>query len=135
MGYFVYNEDEKFWDRRYHEEIYMPPGLQERCMQIIKKNAPHHFTNHAWNNKDDRSHNADKNQVKKALEYLENCPSKPFEIYVNEKGYPFRFCMRTKLNPTDDIAFVLQGNKVITFWVNETNDDHRTLKYWLYDKD
>lgn len=122
---------------RYHQDIFMPEGLQEKCKNLMKRKSPHRFTQHAKDHLsklEDRSHRVDMYSLMDALKFLEEFPTDPFEVYTDKHKNPIKFCTRTDLTPNEDVVFVISDNKVVTFYVNDKNDEHDTLDYGLYSK-
>ena len=52
---------------------------------------------------------------------------------INRKEKVAKYVIRAKMNELEDICLVVRGNKVITAYMNNSMDEHRTLDYSRYE--
>lgn len=119
--------------KRYHKDIWLPDNLIEECKQLVK--TPKKFSLHAYQrlNSKDRSHKVDRGLVVASLKKIQKNPPEPFEVYTNNNGKAEKFCMRGHYKK-DDIIFVFTKKLIVTFWLNDKNDSHKTLDEELYER-
>lgn len=70
------------------------------------------------------------------VERLKSNPVIPFEVEVafyNGVVIIKKYVVRIKYNDTQDISVVIRGDKIITAWINDRDDAHKTLDLSKYD--
>ena len=121
----------KVYPYRYHEDFFMPEGIQDECIRLCRQNTPHRFTYHVLKNlkKRDKSHaiKGGEKRLKKLLRKLELNWVKPFEVYADKDKHPKKYAMRIEMSESEDVIFVLSDRVVITYYINNKNDPHHTL--------
>jgi hypothetical protein len=85
----------------------------------------------------DRSHNSvTAENVWKVLSGLKGNPIVPFEVETKEidgKENVVKYVVRAKVGKFEDVCLVIRGNKVITAYINDSSDSHRTLDFSKYE--
>lgn len=90
------------------------------------------YTNHCIDNLKDRAIN-----IKDVLYFIKNLSLKENNIfeYYAIKNKIIKACYRVNYNKYNDIILVLDEDKrIITIYLNSSNDNHVTLKKYLYNK-
>lgn len=111
----------------------MPEDLVTLSRKLVRNHK--HFSRHSKENLNkDWPHTAERNRVFEVLSDLQNYPVDPFEVYTDDSGRLLKYCMRTPYNLTHDITFVFSATteSIITFWLNDALDSHKTLDASLY---
>jgi hypothetical protein len=74
--------------------------------------------------------------LENVLRYIKDiilCYESIFEYYANENGAIEKICYRINYKNGVDIILVLTPDKtVVTIYINTSNDNHETLKKYLY---
>lgn len=124
----------------YHKDIFLPQELIEQAIEQQRTVKNYIFTKHLIERIEckDRSHNSvTAENVWKVLDGLKKKPIAPFEVEtkeINGKEKVAKYVVRAKMNELEDICLVVGGNKVITAYMNNSSDNHRTLDYSRYEK-
>lgn len=117
-----------------HKDIFMPQQVKDATKNMQKSLVANSFSSHLYDHllNKDRKHNYTEEDINKAVEKMTKNPIEPFEVKLVEANWGklriVKYCVRMNLNDTTDIVIVI-GNKqnVVTAWLNNKNDTHRTL--------
>ena len=127
----MYYVDEK----RYHKDIFIPSEFIKQSLELAKNK--HMFSKHVMQHlfKDNRvkKYNATFNRTLQVLRNFEKNPVEPFEVYACNK-HVTKAVFKTFYSKNKDIIFVLTNEKVVTYYINNKNDNHKTLNKDLYEK-
>lgn len=109
----------------YHEKLGIPKEFKTRFGRI-----PLTYTFHACDRAFEKA-----GREFAVPNYLDTNTARVIEVEVVD-GVPIKVVYRTALNNREDIclAVLLHSWRVKTIWLNDTNDDHSTLKEWRYVK-
>ena len=124
----------------YHKDIYLPQDLIDQSIRQQQNTLNFAFTKHLIERIEckDRSHNSvTAEKVWNVLSKLKENPIVPFEVETencNGKEKVTKYVIRDKCNLFEDISIVIRENKVITAYINESNDEHFTLDTSKYSK-
>lgn len=126
----------------YHKDVYMPNEMIE-CALNRQKNinvkaclmSSHLKKDHIDNV--DKKHNYTAEDIEGTLNLIKARPVKPFEVGMSlDKTYMKKYAVRIKLDDEYDISIVInaKGTKIITAWVNNREDTHKTLDPTRYEQ-
>lgn len=126
------------YDLLLHEEVYMPTEVIKTAL-LLQKSIKNQYSRHLLMDRlanTDYKHNYTDEDLQKAIERLRENPIKPFEVGLNKYGgklYLDKQCVRLSYDNFVDICIVVSGNGiVITAWLNDKMDTHKTLNKWRY---
>lgn len=128
------------YERLYHKDIYLPQCLIDQSICQQQTTNKYMFTNHLKNriNCYDKSHNhVSAKKICNVLTKLKEHPIIPFEIetrMINGLEIVSKYVIRDKCSEYEDIIIVIRNYKVITAYINDSNDNHNTLNYSKYEK-
>lgn len=109
--------------RRYHRDIYLPPGVPLHPTSADRLV----WTDHAWRALRDDGFS------KSRLEHIVLAEDAKCIDITMEGDTVLRWLMRQPLTPSKDICLVMEaGGVVVTCWVNYKTDGHRFLDRRLY---
>ena len=137
----------------FHKDVFMPEGVRDvvRVLQRQMKNhtlSAHfreHLQQHAY---EDRSHKYLEDIVDECLKDINSQAQNPFEVELSKGYYEFgvngwvvtKYCVRVPYDCDADLVIVIRPgwnkekhdydaniNIVVTAWLNESSDSHRTL--------
>ena len=118
---------------RYHKTIYFPKEHDIKLYQINDKLnwiKCYGKTTHSIDRLKERA------DFITALKFINNMTLRKtdiFEYYI-ENGNVEKVCYRISYNNYEDIIIVLSKKKaIITAWINNKNDSHKTLDKTLYE--
>lgn len=123
--------------KKYHKNICWKDDFDIQSLKLIKNRNifTHHLIKHFYNK--DRSHRI---EYATFINILKNLYKRPqgfyyeiFEVEV-ENGIVQKSCFRTHYNNTEDIIIVFRYGLIVTAWLCDINDNHKTLKENNYEK-
>ena len=124
----------------YHKDIYLPQDLINQSIYQQQNTINFVFTKHLIERIEskDHSHNlVTAEKVWNVLSKLKENPIIPFEVETenhNGKEKVTKYVIRDKCSMFEDIAIVIRKNRVITAYINDSNDKHFTLDLSKYSK-
>lgn len=119
---------------RYHKDVFFPEEHHQRLNELVEKfNSKKRFgrTDHAVDRLKERFDyigilNFLANNIKFRFENI-------FEYYVNENKKIVKICFKLHYDAVRDLIIILTANKdIVTLYVNNKGDNHKTLKKELY---
>lgn len=119
--------------RLYHKNVYLPKPLIEQVFCQQRLTDHYVFSRHLRErfNDDDKSHNhVTLKNVLKIINGLKYKKIVPFEVETVTYGGAekvTKYVVRQKCGRYEDMSVVIRGRKVITAYVNNSNDNHPTL--------
>lgn len=128
------------YERLYHKDIYLPQCLINQAICQQQTTDEYMFTNHLKNriNCCDKSHNqVSAKKINNVLNKIKQHPIIPFEIEtrtIDGLEIVTKYVIRDKCSDSEDIIIVIRNYKVITAYINDSNDNHNTLNYSKYEK-
>lgn len=121
-----------------HEEKFLPEFIIkkvlyiERHLNVDRMTLTQHLTEHI--NNVDMKHEYTENDIRDCLKWLIKNPTKPFEVEYNTATQKItKWVVRIPFDDYRDMSISIRGYRIITAWVNDLNDNHRTLDLSKYD--
>lgn len=135
----------------FHKDVFYPTGVKEVVEHCERNFIDYTLSDHIINNivsVNDRSHDYVESEVKRCLEGVSNNANfEAFEVELSKSYHRFgkkgwfitKYCIRLPLSENEDLVVVIrpsydnQGNiqptknKIVTAWINATDDAHFTL--------
>lgn len=130
----------------YHREVYWKNYFDKESKKIINSiditnpnHISYHLLQHICGNDIDylerRKHNIDIVSLTSQIIGLQGSTSVfPFEVEVNN-GHVTKCVVRAEYDENRDISIAFRYRKVVTAWLNNKNDKHRTLDDSKYEKE
>lgn len=119
----------------YHLDVYMPTYLYTYARRLIMLEDTFIFSNHVKQSTTRKKHEFTLKDLNKICHKL-NKQCSPFEIET-QFGEITKICVRTQYKDKDisiALAPVKDGLMVKTAWINEKDDDHKTLNVEMYER-
>lgn len=107
----------------------------EKNIDLNKIVLSEHVKEHMQNI--DKKHCYTEEDIRGVLELIKAKPVEPFEVATTLDGTRLlKFCVRVKLDTDSDISisYSPKSHKVITAWVNTSEDTHKTLDPTRYEQ-
>ena len=124
----------------YHKDIYLSQDLINQAIHQQQNTTNFIFTKHLIERIEckDHSHNlVTAEKVWTVLSKLKENPIIPFEVETetyNGIEKVTKYVIRDRCDFFEDISIVIRGNRVITAYINNSNDEHFTLDTSKYSK-
>ena len=141
----------------FHRDVFFPEYVDEGVLELQKYLTTFEFSKHLLerlnSEEKDRSHNYNVDTVKKCLETLKTVQREAFEVELSKDYHYFgkpgwfitKFCVRIPIENSKEILAVSirpiydrasktfkQECKVVTAWINHSQDNHVTLDATKY---
>ena len=136
------------YSKLFHKDVYMPLAAADNSKAIQKTLSSYyfskHFKEHLENCFEDRSHKYLADIVTECLDSLKDTQRDVFEVELS-KDYHFfgqsgwfitKYCCRIPYSYDQDLVVAIRpqyrdgkivNNMIVTAWLNNKNDSHRTL--------
>lgn len=109
-------------------------SFDEQSLTLIK--SANALSNHMWEHvaDTDKKHDIDYKKLYLIVKKLQSYSNiEPFEVEV-EKGNVTKCVVRTEYDEQRDISIVFRFGFIVTAWLNDKNDTHKTLIKNKYEK-
>lgn len=109
-------------------------SFDEQSLTLIK--SANALSNHMWEHvtDTDKKHDIDYKKLYLIVKKLQSYSNiEPFEVEV-EKGNVIKCVVRTEYDEQRDISIVFRFGFIVTAWLNDKNDTHKTLIKNKYEK-
>ena len=121
--------------RLYHREVFWKDDFDEDSAKLIKSayRLSRHLMEYLDNDDSDRR-KFDFDGIMGTIEYLKTMDSvESFEVET-ENGFLTKCVVRVSYNERKDICIVFRKGLVVTAWLCDKNDNHKTLDKTKYEK-
>lgn len=119
----------------YHREVFWKDDFDEDSAKLIK--SAYRLSRHLMeylNNDDSDRRKFDFDGIMGTIEYLKTMDSvESFEVET-ENGFLTKCVVRVSYNERKDICIVFRKGLVVTAWLCDKNDNHKTLDKTKYEK-